>query len=158
MSPRKYRISLRIDARFASSVSGPWLKGVARRVLEVEGVAAAELGVVVTDDATVQRLNRDYAGEDAPTDVLSFPLTEGEPFVSPPDGVLRLGEVVISYPTAERQAAEAGRATEAEVAHLLIHGVLHLLGYDHAEPEEERRMRAREEALLAAAGLYHSGS
>jgi probable rRNA maturation factor len=119
-------------------------------VLAAEGVALVELGIVVTDEATLRRLNREYAGEDEATDVLSFSLTEGEPFVAPADGVLRLGEVIVAYPVAVRQAAQQGHSVEREVAHLLAHGILHLLGYDHAEPEEERVMRAKEESLLAA--------
>ncbi|MBI1885581.1 MAG: rRNA maturation RNase YbeY [Chloroflexi bacterium] len=152
MKAGRHDITVRIDEPFAAAVGEEWLGGVARRVLDGEGVPAAELGIVVTDDDAVRALNRRYAGEDEPTDVLSFSLTEGEEFVGPPDAVLRLGEVVIAYPTAERQAAEHGRPTETEVAHLLAHGVLHLLGYDHAEPDEERLMRAKEEALLAALG------
>jgi probable rRNA maturation factor len=111
--------------------------------------------VLVTDDATVRELNRHYAGEDSATDVLSFSLQEGEEFAWP-DGVQRLGEVIISLPTAERQAQEGGLPLEQEVAHLLVHGLLHLLGYDHREPAEERRMRQREDALLRSAG-YDAG-
>jgi probable rRNA maturation factor len=118
-------------------------------VLTAEEVSKAELGVLVTDDEVIRRLNMEYAGEDASTDVLAFSLREGEEFVSP-DEVLRLGEVVISYPTASRQAAEAGRLVDEEIAHLLVHGILHLLGYDHAGVEDEGRMRAREAALLAS--------
>jgi probable rRNA maturation factor len=125
------------------------LRRIAAGVLAAESVPAAELGVVVTDDEAVRRLNAEYAGEDEATDVLAFSLREGEEFVSP-DGVMRLGEVIISYPTASRQAAEARRLVEEEIAHLLVHGILHLLGYDHAEPEEERVMLARTEELLAA--------
>ena len=150
-APRQYTILVTIGELYASSVSEAWLQGVARRVLEAEGAPVAELGVVITDDETVRALNREYAGEDEATDVLSFSLQEGEEFVSPPDGLLRLGEVIISHPTAQRQAAEGERSLEAEVAHLLIHGTLHLLGYDHAEAEEERRMRAREAELLGGA-------
>jgi probable rRNA maturation factor len=123
------------------------LSRIAAGVLLAEGVPAAELGVLVTDDEAVRRLNAEYAGEDAATDVLAFSLREGEEFVSP-DGVTRLGEVIISYPTASRQAAEAARGVDEEIAHLLVHGILHLLGYDHAEAEEERAMRAKEEELL----------
>jgi probable rRNA maturation factor len=121
----------------------------------------AEVGLVVTDDETLRDLNRRYRGLDEPTDVLSFghePLDglraepfdglRTEPFVTPPDGVRRLGEVILSYPTAERQAEEAGRSVQEETAHLVVHGLLHLLGYDHDDPEDERRMRAREEELL----------
>ncbi len=150
---------------FASSVPEAWLESVARRVLEAEGVGAAELSVTVTDDETVRSLNREYAGQDAVTDVLSFSQREGEEFAAPPGGAPLLGEVVIAYPTALRQARDrlprqaarpstgSGRAVviaDAEVARLLIHGILHLLGYDHGEPEEGRRMRAREEELVEA--------
>jgi probable rRNA maturation factor len=135
---------------FASSLSEARLESVARRVLESEGVSAAELSVTVTDDETVRSLNREYAREDAVTDVLSFSQREGEEFAAPPGGAPPLGEVVIAYPTAARQAGERGKSQEAEVARLLIHGILHLLGYDHAQPEEERRMRAREEELVEA--------
>jgi len=124
------------------------LRRIAASVLAAENVPAAELGVLVTDDDAVRRLNAEYAGEDASTDVLAFSLREGEEFVSP-DGVMRLGEVIISYPTASRQAAEAGRLVDEEIVHLLVHGILHLLGYDHAEAEEARRMRQRESELLA---------
>ena len=146
----QHTILVSIDDSFADLVSPEQLERIAGSVLESEGLPDAELSLVVTDDATVRRLNRDYAGEDAATDVLSFSLREGEEFASP-DGVLRLGEVIISYPTAERQAREAGRAVDEEIAHLLVHGVLHLLAYDHAEPEDERRMRAREAAILRSA-------
>ena len=140
-----------IDDAFASAVDAAWLEGIALRVLAAEGAAGVELGVVVTDDDTVRELNRQYAGEDAATDVLSFSLREGEEFVTAEEAGEALGEVVISYPTALRQAQEAGRAVEAEVAHLLVHGILHLLGYDHGEAENERRMRSREEELLGIA-------
>jgi probable rRNA maturation factor len=151
MTSPAYDILVTVDERFAPEVEAEWIGRIAGRALESESVPAAELGVLVTDDDTVRRLNRDYAGEDAPTDVLSFSLQEGEEFVHPPEGpdsVLRLGEVIISYPMAERQALEAGRPVRDELAHLLVHGILHLLGYDHAQPEEEQRMRARERALL----------
>ena len=160
-----------IDERFAASLSEERLAAIARRALEAEGAPPTELSVAVTDDETVRSLNREYAGEDAVTDVLSFSQREGEEFAASPEGAPPLGEVIIAYPQALRQAqgrlprqAEdrlrgqaahpstgSGRAdwsVEKEVAHLLVHGVLHLLGYDHAEREEERRMRAREEELL----------
>ncbi len=146
----RHAVLITIDERFAPSVDRSRLATIARRVLAAEVVATAELGVVITDDETVCDLNRRYAGLDEATDVLSFSLREGEEFVAAPDSVRRLGEVVISYPTAARQATEHGRPVEAEIAHLLVHGTLHLLGYDHAEPEAERRMRAREEELLGA--------
>jgi probable rRNA maturation factor len=135
---------------FTGSLSDDRLEGIARRVLEAEGAPACELSVTVSDDETVRSLNREYAGEDEVTDVLSFSQREGEEFASPPGGVPPLGEVIVAYPQAARQAAERGHSADEEVARLLIHGVLHLLGYDHAEAEEERRMRARQEELAGA--------
>ena len=148
MSGSQHDILITIDEAYGEYVAPEELERIARLALTTEGVPSAELGILITDDAIIQDLNRRYADEDKPTDVLSFSLREGEEFVSP-DEVLRLGEVIISLDTAKRQAEEAGRVLEAEVAHLLVHGILHLLGYDHAEPEEERAMQARERAILA---------
>jgi len=145
-------ILVSIDERFAAALSEDRLAALARRVLEAERAPACELSIAVTDDETVRSLNRQYAGEDAVTDVLSFSQREGEELVTPPECVPPLGEVVIAYPQATRQAAERGHAANEEVEGLLVHGVLHLLGYDHAEPEEARRMRAREDALAGDAG------
>jgi len=148
MSAAGHWVLVTIEDAFAAVVDGKSLESIAAGVLQAEEQPLAELGVLVTDDDTVRSLNREYAGEDATTDVLAFSLREGEEFASP-DGVLRLGEVIISHPTAVRQAAEAGRPVDEEMAHLLVHGILHLLGYDHAEVGDERAMRAREEELLA---------
>ncbi len=151
MSASQHDILITIDEVYGEYVAPGDLERIARAALEAEGVPAAELGIVITSDATIHELNRRYADEDKPTDVLSFSLREGEEFVLPsegPDDTVRLGEVIISLDTAERQALEAGRALEAEVAHLLVHGILHLLGYDHAESAEEREMQARERAIL----------
>jgi probable rRNA maturation factor len=152
MTTLRDSVLVTVEDAFETAVDAHLIEAIAAGVLEVEGPAAAELGVLVTDDETIRGLNQEYAGEDASTDVLAFSLREGEEFASP-DGVQRLGEVIISYPTARRQAEDAGRAIEDEIAHLLVHGILHLLGYDHAEPEEEQRMRAREEALAGLDAL-----
>jgi len=149
MSTLRHSVLVTVEDAFETAVDAHLIEAIAAGVLEAEGPAVAELGVLVTDDETIRGLSREYAGEDASTDVLAFSLWEGEEFVSP-DEVQRLGEVIISYPTARRQAEDAGRAIEEEMAHLLVHGVLHLLGYDHTEPEEEQRMRAREQALLVS--------
>lgn len=131
-----------------------WLRGVAERTLVAEKVgAAAELGLVITSDDQVHRLNRLFRGIDEPTDVLSFATMETKAgafpgFIPPPDGLQHLGEVIIAYPQAVRQAAENGHSVEQEVALLVVHGVLHLLGYEHDAPECEAAMRAREAAIL----------
>lgn len=150
MAAPLHDILITIDDAYQDDVAPIDLERTACAALDAEKVPPAELGVLITSDAVIHDLNRRYADEDKPTDVLSFSLREGEEFVSP-DEILRLGEVIISLDTAKRQAEEAGRALEAEVAHLLVHGILHLLGHDHAEPEEEREMRGREEAILRRA-------
>jgi probable rRNA maturation factor len=112
----------------------------------------------ITDDAGIHALNRAHRGVDAATDVLSFPLQSavGPPpggFVLPPGTPLHLGDVVLSWPRAVAQAAEYGHSLEREVAFLIVHGVLHLLGYDHERPTDAALMRPREEAILATLGL-----
>jgi len=105
----------------------------------------------LTDDLRVQELNRDYRGQDRPTDVLSFSLWEGQVPPPPPLGQPRLlGDVVISLETACRQAAEQGHDLRREVAWLISHGVLHLLGHDHPDPEARERMKLLEDQVLAA--------
>ena len=124
-----------------------------RQVLEAEAATSPyEVSLVFTDSETVQRLNRDYRGVNEPTDVLAFyqlPQKGTEfSFAVPPDGVTRLGEVIISYPQAVAQAREQGHSNERELALLIIHGILHLLGYDHEKSEAEHKMRRRERELL----------
>jgi len=149
------RIDVRIAPAFRASVRAAWLRAVARRALAAEDVGPVQVGVVVSDDETVRELNQRFLGLDEPTDVLSFSLAgqDEAPFALPPEEA-SLGEIVIAYPTAVRQADEAGRIVDAEVAHLLVHGLLHLLGYDHQGPQDERAMRGREEEILA--GLSNS--
>jgi len=143
-----HAVLVAVDERVQAEIDSKQLERLASAVMERESLPPGELSILITDDTTVRRLNREYAGDDEPTDVLAFSLREGEEFASP-DGVLRLGDVIISYPTALMQAVEEGRPVEAEIDHLLVHGVLHLLGYDHAEAEKEERMRRRERELLA---------
>lgn len=103
---------------------------------------------MLTDDARVAELNKEYRGVDGPTDVLSFAMTEGDDFARGEDEPAMLGDVVISVETAQRQADEQGHSLSDEVDFLLIHGLLHLLGYDHADPEQERIMFAKQEEVL----------
>ncbi len=146
-----YTISVRIEPAFADLVSERPVEQIARKVLESEGVdAECELSVVITDDETVQDLNRRYRDRDEATDVLSFGLglDTGADFATPPGTRRQLGEVVISFPTARRQADEAGHEVPDEVLHLLTHGILHILGYDHEQPDEAEAMRKKEESVL----------
>jgi probable rRNA maturation factor len=149
MATRGHAISVHIQPTFSRQVRQRVLSALARRVLQAEGVPApAALSIVVSDDETVRELNRRYRGLDTPTDVLSFRLDAEDGFVTPPDSARQLGEVIISCPTAARQALAAGHPTEEEMARLVVHGVLHVLGYDHESPDEAQAMRAKEQALL----------
>jgi probable rRNA maturation factor len=118
----------------------------------------AEVGLVFADDAYIRELNRDYRGIDASTDVLSFALDEGEePEVQGGPEESLLGDIVISLETAERQAAEFGHSLEREMAYLTVHGMLHLVGYDHEEEADKDAMRRQEEHILAALGIGREG-
>jgi probable rRNA maturation factor len=146
-------VEISIGENFRGLVDEGWVRRIAQTVLKSEGVAPPyEVSLVFTDSETVKQLNRDYRGVDEPTDVLAFymlPQKEADSsFALPPDGVTRLGEIIISYPQAVEQAKEQGHSTEKELALLVIHGILHLLDYDHEEPEEEAEMRTREKELL----------
>jgi probable rRNA maturation factor len=109
----------------------------------------SELTIVLTDDVQIQALNRDYLGIDAPTDVLSFPASESDPET----GATYIGDIIISMPYAAKSAEKAGHATEAEVQLLVVHGVLHLLGHDHAEPKEKAKMWKAQAEILESLGL-----
>lgn len=155
----RLRLGVRVKGAFQKQIDSERLRRITELTLLTEGIQTdVELGIYVTDDATVKKLNLAYRGLDETTDVLSFALTEpmpgheSEPFIDPPDGVMRLGEVIISYPRAVKQAGEHGRTVEEEIAWLAVHGLLHLLGHDHHEPGQARRMRKLERKILTMAG------
>ena len=115
-----------------------------------QSVAAdTDLTIVLTDDAQLRKLNREYLGVDAPTDVLSFPASEADPET----GAAYLGDILISVPRAEAQAQAAGHSVEDEVQLLVVHGTLHLLGHDHAEAVEKARMWRAQAEVLGRLGL-----
>ncbi len=115
----------------------------------------SELSVLLCDDAQIHELNREHRGKDKPTDVLSFPQAEFSAPLSPLPGhmLTLLGDVVISLDTAQRQADSRGRTLEEEVRFLLAHGVLHLVGYDHLNPDDKRIMTNKTRQLVRATPL-----
>ncbi len=158
-------ILVSIDAPFDDEIGAGWLEDVTRAGLTAAGVSGeAEVSLLVTDDDTVRALNFEYRGLDENTDVLSFSAEhaghwEGdgdEPpaqsdnleFVLPAGAPEPLGEIIVSWPQAQRQAGEHGVSPMRELALLVIHGALHLVGYDHVEPEEESLMQSREREAL----------
>ena len=163
-----------MDQCFQHEVSEYWLRAAVEQALGVAlpGAEGHQVSLVVTCDETVRNLNRDYRGLDEVTDVLSFSAShsghwEGETappevadietaepgsptFVYPPGEAVPLGEVVIAYPQAQRQALQRGVPVDQELALLIVHGVLHLTGHDHLEPLEQAEMQEKERAALNA--------
>jgi probable rRNA maturation factor len=123
------------------------LRSLAKDALTLLGRPAATASIVLTDDAAIRALNRDYREVDAATDVLSFPLADPDQ-LRDPDAAVFLGEVYISLETAGAQAREARRPFAREMAHLTVHGLLHLLGYDHGTAAARRRMQTVERRLM----------
>ena len=144
-------INIETNPSIDTSLAPDVLERAALAVLAHQSVDG-DLTIVLTDDAQLHELNRDYLGIDAPTDVLSFPASETDPETAR----RYLGDILISVPHAGEQAKAAGHTLEAEVQLLTVHGTLHLLGYDHAEAKEKKRMwKAQAEALerLGLAGI-----
>ncbi|MDT7871694.1 MAG: rRNA maturation RNase YbeY [Thermocrinis sp.] len=124
-------------------VESKLLSKIAHRALEVLGLSKVELSIALVSDAQIKRLNKLYRNKDKPTDVLSFPIGEKV------EDWLILGDIVISVDTAKRQAQELGHSLEEELKRLLVHGLVHLLGYDHElGGEEERKFFELEEFVL----------
>jgi probable rRNA maturation factor len=118
----------------------------------------AELTIVITDDAHIQALNRQYLATDAPTDVLSFPAADAEgEFITPEELSPYLGDIVISLPAAQRQSRALNRSLADELALLVVHGCLHLLGHDHADNAERDRMWSLQEETLRRLGIAPEG-
>jgi probable rRNA maturation factor len=151
-------ITIQIVPRFRAEVDEGSLRRIAAEVLRQEGVAEeTELSLIVTDDEAIRELNRRFRGVDAPTDVLAFGAGAEEHFVSAPGSPPYLGDVVISYQRALTQATELGHAVAEELKLLVIHGILHLLGYDHQEKAAARKMREREQQH-SNQGIRESGT
>jgi probable rRNA maturation factor len=111
---------------------------------------SAELSIVLGDDALVQALNRQWRGQDKPTNVLSFPVA---PMTLPPDAPRLLGDVVLAFETLAAEAAAQSKPLAHHLRHLVVHGVLHLMGYDHETAGEAARMEALEVEVLAGLGI-----
>jgi len=118
--------------------------------LEYQGVSTdTDLSILVDNDSRIQQLNQEFIGIDAPTDVLAFPAGH----LDPDTGRVYLGDVIISFPQAKNQADQAGHSLAAEINLLVVHGVLHLLGYDHDEPEGKVKMWSAQTQILTTLGV-----
>ncbi len=141
-------IHLTIEPPYQEAVDADLLRRAAVAALQQQEAPPAALSLLITDDETVRRLNARYRGIDAPTDVLSF--EDGS--TDPETGALYLGDIVIAYPRAAAQAARGGHPIAWELCLLTVHGVLHLLGHDHANPDEKARMWAAQRCILESLG------
>ena len=145
----KMEISVLIDETYLNELDADWLEGVASCVLTAQEACDAEIELVVTGQERMRLLNRQYRDKDEPTDVLAFPSDATDSgFKDSPEAAKHLGEVVISYPQAAIQAAEQEHSIKKEVATLIVHAVLHLLGYDHMNDTDEEIMKEREAAII----------
>lgn len=143
-------IHIQIEEPYEASVEPELLEKAALAVLQHQAYdLAAELSVVIDSDEKLRQLNRDFLGIDAPTDVLSFPSEEFDP----DEQAEYIGDVVISFPRALTQAQAAGHAVVNEIQLLVVHGVLHLLGHDHAETQEKSKMWQAQSEILASLGV-----
>lgn len=122
--------------------------------LENNAISHVDISVVLTDDSTIQDLNREYRSKDRPTNVLSFPLQDfSTGSVDKTLDMVSLGDVVLSYQTIEKEAIEQQKSFKDHVCHLFVHGVLHLLGYDHEKDDEAQKMEALEVEILNKLGI-----
>ena len=150
-------VNIRLKGLKGCSLRRAWLKQTVLDVLDAEKAdSPVEIDCLVTDDSTIQSLNRKYRGIDRPTDVLSFALDEGGAgetvFPRHPGAKAKMGILVVSYPTAQAQAANSRVSVEEELRLLLVHGVLHILGYDHSGRSDTATMRRREREILGSPG------
>ena len=151
MSPYKIEIESEVDVPSEMEES---VAAAAAAALRYEEVASpASLSIVLADDSSIQELNRNYRGVDSATDVLSFPA--GEPMPGMEELPLYLGDIMISVPYAQRQAAQQGHTLSEEVQLLAVHGVLHLLGHDHLLSDEKEAMWQSQREILASLDLSH---
>lgn len=169
------RLAIHVD-----EASTRWKRAFPKMIDKIEQAAAAaflgakkpaafqrrqfEINVILTDDATIKKLNHDYRGKSKPTNVLSFPQLNLHKFkrtsleIFPAKTAIPLGDVVMAFQTIQREAREQDKPLEHHVAHLTVHGVLHLLGYDHMRAKDAKTMEKRECDILASLGYpdpYH---
>ncbi len=148
-SAAEERINLHIYPAFQEVLETQVLLSLAGHVLEREGQPEACLSLVIATDEAVAELNHRYTGRREPTDVLAFPPGPGDEVAQVPEEEGYLGDVVMCYPQAVRQAGDYSNTVQEEVELLAVHGILHLLGYDHEEEMERERMWQRQEELLS---------
>jgi probable rRNA maturation factor len=132
------------DRQKILAISKPWLERLVKRALAAEGIEQAEIGILLVDDRRIAKLHGEWFDDPTPTDVITFDLSAG-------DGLT--GDIAVSTETARRMARELGWTPRQEVAYYVVHGLLHLTGYDDHTPSDRRAMRSRERGVMKAIGL-----
>ena len=154
--PRRRAPSIDVVIASARWQQAPRAATVVRRAIAAAAPAQArdaELSVILTSDRAIRTLNRRWRGHDKPTNVLSFPAPEPALGKLPRGAPRHLGDIVIAYETVAREARAAGKPLDHHVAHLALHGFLHLLGYDHESHRQAEAMERRERRILARLGV-----
>jgi len=151
----KYTVNIQVKKGMVFPFKKADLKRVMEKVLEVSRVdKPVEIDCLITDNPTIRKLNKLYRGIDSPTDVLSFRLSDKNPnienidFPVDPGGIMTLGQIIISYPRTVEQAPQHVNTVKQELYLLLVHGTLHLLGFDHIDNADARRMRRQENKII----------
>jgi len=140
-------INIEIIDRFENSIKQQIIHSTAQQTLQHQNTSdEVDLSIIVDDDEKLKELNRQFLGIDTATDVLSFPANE----IDPETGRRYLGDIIISFSHAEKQAQDAGHSTAREIQLLVVHGILHLLGYDHADNKGKQKMWIIQEEILAS--------
>ncbi|RPJ64254.1 MAG: rRNA maturation RNase YbeY [Dehalococcoidia bacterium] len=150
----KYTVNIQVKRGLGFPFKKADVANVIERALELSRVdEPVEIDCLITDNSTIHKLNKLYRGIDSPTDVLSFRLSDKNPniedvdFPVDPNGIMNLGQIIISYPRTVEQAPQHGNTIKQELCLLLVHGTLHLLGFDHIDNSDARRMRRQENKI-----------
>jgi probable rRNA maturation factor len=147
-------LTITFDKGLEISLRKKWFRDNMEKILKLVDIAGpVELSLLITDDIEIQKLNREHRNIDKATDVLSFQMSDQKTkdgFITPPDGIIHLGEIIISLETAKRDSIDQSISMEDELIFLMVHGALHLLGYDHNNNSDERIMRRKEKEIISA--------
>jgi probable rRNA maturation factor len=155
MKVANHVINVQINKNIHFQFDKKWVRSIIKAAFQKEKIAGlVEIDCLITDDFTIKTLNKTHRGIDSPTDVLSFAFSDQAnsdkniSFPQDPDSPINLGSIIISYERAIEQANNLDHSTKEEIALLLIHGVLHLLGYDHTIQSDARKMRSKERSII----------
>ena len=141
--------NLDVEANISDTVNE-----AAQKVAELYGLNNAQVSITLTDNPHIHEINRTYRKVDRPTDVISFALNEGEePEIEGGAPINVLGDIIISVERAKEQAIDYGHSVRREIAFLTVHGMLHLLGYDHIKEEDRKEMRKEEDFVMEKLGI-----